>query len=913
MPVALNSAGLSMRIAAAGLILCAALALVMVAFPPAAFAQQPLRRNLSEELAKSKAERYARIQQNTAAQTANQSDYDAIYYLLDLDIDPTGLTVSGSVEMKLEVLSATLTEVELDLLNNMVVSQAWSGGLAAAHTHVSDLLTVTLDQTYTTGQIVTVKVDYSGTPSPSYGSFGFSSHAGDPMIWSLSEPFGARSWWPCKDIPSDKADSVDVKITVPDTLVVASNGTLVSATDLGATKQYWWQERYPITTYLVSIAIHPYTEFSHWYHYSPTDSMEVQYYVYADHYAAVQTNYAKTVPMIELFAGLFGEYPFLNEKYGHAEFVWGGGMEHQTISSMGGWGEYLIAHELAHMWWGDMITCDDFGHIWLNEGFATYSEALWSEDTYGVASYHSDMAGAKYLGPGTIFVEDTSNFGSIFSSNLSYNKASWVLHMLRHVVGDTTFFDILQAYYSDSRFQYATATTEGFQDVCETVSGMDLDFFFEQWIYQEYYPMYSYEWSAVENGGMFDITLDIDQQQTNHIFKMPIDITVETLSGETTLVVWDSLATQTFALSVVGEPTALHLDKDEWILRTVEEQLANATFHRGVLVVNGVDFNVYGAEIWNAYADSAFWGCYPITFWDCFPETGSGYPSNLPAPLGHGPVPPDTLQQFSTVVWVGNNYNLDILSWYDTPILSFLNVGGNVLLLARMGQDFLSQPMQQYLGITWRESGWNTLGECVAGYPGLVSMTLTGLQSFCAVFDTSLSGAESELLFADTSTFSTDRGLGVWRRPVGGGLHRTDGAQFAFVSGRPYRYDHGQMRDNVEFILGTLFEEPKVPTAAGPEPVRAAFWLGQNYPNPFNPTTVIRFSVAHKGRVSLRVYDVAGRLVRTIVSKEFPPGIHVVTWDGKNARSERVASGVYFYQLTTSTGLSRTRKMVVLK
>jgi hypothetical protein len=706
---------------------------------------------------------------------------------------------------------------------------------------------------------------------------------------------------------------VDVRVTVPSNLIVASNGTLRSLTNNGATDTYYWHEGYPISTYLVSVAIHPYTTFSHWYKYSPADSMEVQYYVFPSHYGSVQATYALTVPMIELFASLFGEYPFLDEKYGHAEFTWGGGMEHQTITSLGGWSEYLIAHELAHQWWGDMVTCDDFHHIWMNEGFATYSEALWSEFTYGMATYHQDMTAAKYFGAGTIYVPDTSNWGRIFHSGLSYNKGSWVLHMLRHVVGDTAFFDILQTYYADSRYQYGTVTTEQFRDLCEDVSGMELDFFFHQWIYEEYYPTYSYSWNAAPNGGFFDIDLTISQLQTNHIFTMPIDVKIQTVFGDTTLVVWDSLATQQFVLTVADEPTGLELDPDEWILRSIQEAVDDPTFDRGILLVNGVDFDIYGTEIWTAYEDSVFWGSYPITFWDCFDETGSGYPSILPTPLGHGPVPADSLEQFSSVIWVGNNYNGDIGSWYDTAILSYLNAGGNVLLMSRYGQSFVTEPLRDYLGITWRESPTNTLNNCVSTFTGLADMTRIGTQSYSAVFDTTLESSETTLLFKETSTFSTHRGLGAWCEPLGGGTHRADGGQFVFVSGRPYRYDHDDLRANVEFILGNFFDEPYTPpTGVTGRPVGPAFALEQNYPNPFNPHTTIRFSVPAKRFVTLRVYDVAGRRVTTLARKDFGPGTHTLTWDGTDHRGVGVSSGIYFYKIIAG-GDTSTRKMLLLR
>jgi aminopeptidase N len=879
-------------------------------------------RGLHEYLARGKAERLAAFRAG-ALQTQNQSDYDVIYYGIDLDLDPSTSTITGSVEMTAEVVATSLSDADLNLLDNMTVTQvSVPGSGSVAFTHANSILSISLDRTYTVGESFTVVIEYNGSPAskvPSY-YFEFDEYNGQPMIWSLSEPFGARSWWPCKDMPSDKADSVDMRVTIPAGLIVASNGALVSVTNNGATDTYWWHEGYPITTYLVSVAIYPYATLSHWYHYSPTDSMEVRHYVFPDHYVDAQPNLAKTVSMIEAYASMFGEYPFLQEKYGHAEFLWGGGMEHQTITSIVNpaiwWGEYLIAHELAHMWWGDMITCDDFHHIWLNEGFATYTEALWSEYTYGQEQYFSDMLLTRWCGGGTVYVWDTTDVDRIFDPNLSYNKGSWVPHMLRHVVGDATFFDILHAYYADTRYQYGTATTEQFRDVCEDVSGMDLDFFFHQWIYEEFVPKYEYDWVYEQNGDSWDLEFTINQTQTHTdcIFKMPLDILIQTVSGDTTLAVWDSLATQDFAFTIPNEPTGLQLDPNNWVLCTKKElpRIGNPTFDRGILVVNGVNFNQYGLEAWGAYQDSVFWGDHQITFWDGLDETGLGYPPNLPEPLGHGGIPDDTLKQFSSVVWVGNNYEGDITYWNDTSLFPYIEAGGNVLLICQRGQTFVPEASRDYLGITWRESETVTLYEYASTYPGLSNMASTNVHESCAVFDTMLATSESKLLFKDTMFFSTDRGEGVIRIPAQGGAYRADGGRFAFISGRPYRFNHDDLRGNVQFILDNFFGEPYTPVNVAEATPHPVFAVRQNYPNPFNPHTTIAFTVPKTDVVTVGVYDVAGRKVAILANRVYTAGAHSVTWDGTDTRGQSVSSGIYFYRVTAGRSTA-TRKMILLR
>ncbi len=870
--------------------------------------------DISRELAAAKAEWYARAADRATDPTSNQTSYDAVYYFLNLEIDPVTETVSGTVRMDAEVTTGPLAAADLDLYDNMTVDGVTCGGGPVGFTHAGDLLSVTLDHIYAEGETFTLEVTYHGTPSAAEGAFGFDSYGGEDMIWSLSEPFGARTWWPCKDYPLDKADSVDIWITVPNNLIVASNGTLRATVDQGSTLSYRWHEGYPIATYLVSVAIHPYTVFSDYYHYAPGDSMEIRYFVFPGHYDGVQATYAMVPDMIANYAGLFGEYPFIEEKYGHAEFTWGGGMEHQTITSLGGWGEYLIVHELAHMWWGDMITCDTFNHIWLNEGFATYSEALWAENAYGDEAYREQMAYAKYLGGGTIYVpdEELSDWGRIFSSNLSYNKASWVPHMLRGAVGDSLFFEILHAYYG-SIHQYGSATTEEFRDIAEQVSGRDLDRFFQQWIYEEGFPVYRAQWDSQPVKAGHEIALTIDQLQTNAVFQMPIRIAVTTSAGETTLVVEDSLATQQFTLVVDDEPLDLELDPDEWILRIVASDIAGATFDRGVLLVNGVDWSAYGPEAPSAYSDSSYTGTLPFSFWDCFGEPGGGYSSELPEPLGHGPIPADTLAQFSSVVWIGNNYGGDLADWYDTPILGYLNAGGDVLLMTRMGQDFVYDALRSYLGIEWTDNRENTTLRARAAYPGLVDMPKTDTQTYNALFDTTLTSDESTLLFYQTNASSPVRGLGVWRNPAEGGTERPDGAQFAFVSGRPYRYEHAPMRANTDFILRQLFGEPYTVSAVGEEALfTGRLGLSQNFPNPFNPVTTIRFELPRALDVRLAVYDVQGREVTKLAEGRMNAGIYARVWDGRDHNGRAVASGIYWYRLEAGDRVL-ARKMVLLK
>jgi aminopeptidase N len=503
--------------------------------------------------------------------SAAQGNYDALYYRLDLFVDPRAGELSGFVEMTGMAKSDEFTTVELDFYDNMTVDSVTVD--AVSFDHSDNVLTLRLSRPRLTGEQFTVRIYYHGRPmNLGFSSFSFDTQSGTPIVWSLSEPYFARSWWPCKDTPNDKADSVDVVATVPNGLTVASNGLLVRRTpNNNGTTTFHWKERYPITTYLVSLAITNYATYSEWFRYGENDSMEVQYYIYPENLASARDQLDETLTMLGLFHEIFGPYPFLEEKYGIAQFPWGGGMEHQTMTSQGSFGTVLTVHELAHQWWGNKITNANWHEIWLNEGFASYAEALYFEYALGPQAYHSHMENMNWESfPYAIYVDDTTSLGRIFHGTV-YDKGAWLLHMLRHVVGDSTFFDILLAYSSDPRFAYGNATSAGFQDVCESVSSMDLDWFFDAWIYQVGRPFYRVTWSVEDSVDVDFINLSIEQMQypESGLFPMPVDITLQAEGADTVVTVFNDAPQQSFRVRAPDGVRGILVDKDNWILKRI--------------------------------------------------------------------------------------------------------------------------------------------------------------------------------------------------------------------------------------------------------------------------------------------------------------------------------------------------------
>jgi hypothetical protein len=539
------------------------------------------------------------------AMPLSQTDYDVIYHKIELKVDVPSTLLYGNVKMAAKSLSPGLDSVEVDFDAAMTIDSIYTEeGTLLAFSHAGYRATIRLDRAYDVDSIFSFYIRYHGTPATGgFQGFSFDSYEGSPVVSSLSEPYLARTWWPCKDRPDDKIDSLDIFVTCDTALYCASNGKLIDTVNNGdGTKTFSYQVRYPITTYLFSVAISDYVVWKNYYKYAPDDSMEIVNHVYPSQYEYSLPRWGITPYAIGVFADIFGEYPFLNEKYGHANFEWGGGMEHQTVTSMGGnwFGFYepVVVHELSHQWWGDMITCNNWHEIWLNEGFASYSEALYYEVKSGKASYHSYMAGMTYTGGGTIYIYDTTNVGSIFGS-IVYDKGAWLLHMLRHIVGDANFFNILSAYYN-SVYKYDDVNSAQFQEICESVSGMELDYFFNEWLFGTYYPRYSYSYmnELDPTDGKYWTYFFLEQTQSTapQVFIMPIDLkfTFSPADTFTTTIFNDSRRKMYFFKNNLA-PTGISLDPMNWILN--DSAKPAWTYHI-------IPFDLDSGQQYTAYQDS---------------------------------------------------------------------------------------------------------------------------------------------------------------------------------------------------------------------------------------------------------------------------------------------------------------------
>lgn len=487
----------------------------------------------------------------SAQRNMNTNNYDLKYHRLEFNVDPSEAFISGKVTSFFEA-KENINSIVFELVNNMVVSEVKQRGASLPFVQNSDdEVVITLPQTQAVGVLDSLSISYSGNPvSSGFGSFEVDLHAGEPVMWTLSEPFGAKAWWPCKQDLIDKVDSVDIYITTPKRTpsnkeyIAVANGKKISQSFNGNFQTTHYHHGYPIPAYLVAIAVTNYSVYSHSVA-NNGDPFSITNYVYPEYLDLTQQMTPVTVDIMNLFSEKFEPYPYADEGYGHAQMNWGGGMEHTTISFMGGFSRGLIAHELGHQWFGDKVTCGSWQDIWLNEGFATYMEGMVIESMDGPSAFKTwkqdQNSYITFYPGGSVYVpaQDTISENRIFDSRLSYDKASMVVHMLRKKLGDSIFFEGCRSYLNDPEITFGYAKTPDLKRNMEAVSGQDLTEFFEDWIFGQGYPSYVLKWN--QQNGDFNVKLTQTQSHPSvSFFEAPVPVRLMGTSGETRDIVLDN-------------------------------------------------------------------------------------------------------------------------------------------------------------------------------------------------------------------------------------------------------------------------------------------------------------------------------------------------------------------------------------
>ena len=361
-------------------------------------------------------------------------------------------------------------------------------------------------------------------------------------------------------------------VTTPSVNRVGSNGVLLSETVQGANTVYHWQSHYPISTYLIAVAVTNYAQYSDYVPRSNGDSIQVLNYVYPEDLASAQSQTPDIINTILLYDSLFVEYPFADEKYGHAQFNWGGGMEHQTMTFIVNFGHSLMAHECAHQWFGDYITCGSWEDIWLNEGFATYLEGLTEEFNFPATWMGWKQAKIQNITSapdGSVKCTDSTDINRIFNGRLTYNKGSYLLHMLRWQVGNANFFQGMKDYLNDPALHFGFAKTPDFIGHMQNASGQNLTTFFNQWYHNQGFP--SYQISHTFDAGTNTVNLQINQT-TSHpsvsFFEMPVPIHFVGIGYDTTIVFNHAYSGQLFSANIPWQVDSVIFDPELWILST---------------------------------------------------------------------------------------------------------------------------------------------------------------------------------------------------------------------------------------------------------------------------------------------------------------------------------------------------------
>jgi len=555
----------------------------------------------------------------------NTQNYDVTYQKLEFTVDPTKYFISGTVSTTFKALT-DLSTITFDLTNQLTVSMVTQNGVAIPFLQNSNNeLVITLGALLKSEASSTVIIRYSGTPAKGEDAFITTTHDSYPILYTLSEPYGARDWWPCKQDLNNKTDAIDVYITTPSQYISVSNGIEPEApVSNGATKTTHFHHGYPIPAYLVAIAVTNYSVYNQTGGTAPNQYPIINY-IYPETLSSVKTQLDQTPLILNLYEKLFEIYPFHTEKYGHAQFEWGGGMEHTTVSFMNSFGRSLIAHEMAHQWFGDKITCGAWNDIWLNEGFATYLAALVIENFDGQGAFTSEknkMINNITSQPnGAVYVTDAelSNVDRIFSSRLTYNKGAMVLNMLRFKLGDNLFFQGIKNYLKDLNLAYKYAKTTDLQAHLEAVYGSSLAEFFNDWIYNQGYPTYTI---SVQNLGNGQAKFTIDQKQSDasvSYFEMLVPIRVSGPNGQQLdLVLNNTFNGETFTENVPFIITNIVFDPNKNIISrnntasvntenidlsaiqlflNTKNNILTLDFPSGILIGKTVFYNVAGQKI----------------------------------------------------------------------------------------------------------------------------------------------------------------------------------------------------------------------------------------------------------------------------------------------------------------------------
>ncbi|MGK9367799.1 M1 family metallopeptidase [Melioribacter sp. Ez-97] len=508
----------------------------------------------------------------------SDSDIDVIRYNIKVSLHPKNKLINGETEIFFVPKSKSANEIEFDFYDNMRIDNLKLNGKETGYKRDDDKIIIEPAKSLPDTSLLEVR--YSGTPlKKGFGSFNFENLEDSYFVYTMNEPTFASTWFPCNDRPDDKA-LVDIYIENDSDYVSLSNGKLAGIQEKGNRKIYHWKTFYPISTYLIAIYSGEYQSYYTNYVSTGGDTLSLQYYALPDKFQQALKDFEDHPAYLNIFENLFGAYPFTREKYAVAEFLWKyGAMEHQTLTGVGSdfitgrkFFQDMLVHELAHHWWGNAVSPATWKDIWLNEGFATYSEALYWEAKAGKSALISTMK------PKISNFSDTPlyNPGIRLFSRTIYDKGAWALHMLRNEIGDSLFFASLRNYLN--KYKYKNASTRDFQEICEATSGVNLDYFFNQWIYEGTGIIeLEAKWSVSKEGNKYRNKINVEQLQSgyeNYIFQLDIILSGKKESETKREKLYIDKRNKSFEIITGFEPVEIVMDPESKLLAkfTVEKE-----------------------------------------------------------------------------------------------------------------------------------------------------------------------------------------------------------------------------------------------------------------------------------------------------------------------------------------------------
>jgi aminopeptidase N len=499
-----------------------------------------------------------------------QPALDALQYRIRLSVGDAGQEISAETEIVFAVKAENLREVALDL-NGLTVDEVTEQGRAAKFERAGGRLLLTLGGAYHAGDLLRVSVRYHGAPVD--GLYFKRNKFGDRTIFADNWPDRAHNWFPSIDHPSDKA-RVEFFVTAPARYDVVANGELVETTSRhDGTRLTHWRESVPVPVYCMVFGA---TEFSI-LNAGAWGGAPLSYYLYPKDRDKGARDYGRAPRMLELYSGLFGPYPYEKLALVQSSTRFGGMENSSSIffdeNAYDGSGrlEETVAHEIVHQWFGDSVTEADWHHLWLSEGFASYFGAVFFERADGRDKFVRLMRAEaeRYFKDADavarpVYDPSVKDLFKLLNRN-NYQKGAWVLHMLRGMLGDEKFFAGVRDYYRT--YRDGNALTDDFRRVMELRAGRPLDWFFREWIYEPGFPAYhaSWRWDAPSKR----VRLRVRQTQAGTPFRMPLEVELRHAGTSTRKVVEVSEREQTFYFESQGRPTAVALDPDEWVLKTL--------------------------------------------------------------------------------------------------------------------------------------------------------------------------------------------------------------------------------------------------------------------------------------------------------------------------------------------------------